>query len=111
MEFILLVVLLLIAVFWAMPLFATLLGFGLALVIWMIAGNLAGQLIRGRDYGVVGNIVLGLAGGIVGTFLLRVLGFAGVTHMPILGTIIAGVFGAVVLVYIVRWTIDSKFAK
>jgi uncharacterized membrane protein YeaQ/YmgE (transglycosylase-associated protein family) len=37
-----------------------------ALVIWMIAGNIAGQIIRGRDYGVIGNIALGLAGGIVG---------------------------------------------
>jgi uncharacterized membrane protein YeaQ/YmgE (transglycosylase-associated protein family) len=111
MEFLLLGLFLFLAIFWAMPLFATLLGFVVALVIWMIAGNIAGQIIRGRDYGVIGNIALGLAGGIVGTWLLRVIGFAGVTHLPILGAIISGVVGAVAIVFLVRLVVDSKFAR
>jgi uncharacterized membrane protein/uncharacterized membrane protein YeaQ/YmgE (transglycosylase-associated protein family) len=48
------------------------------IVIWImtgaLAGWLAGKLMKGRDYGLSGNIILGLIGGIVGGWLLHLLG-------------------------------------
>jgi len=50
-------------------------------LIWLAAGTLsgwaAGKLMKGRDYGVSGNIILGMLGSVVGGWLLDVLGFAG----------------------------------
>ena len=43
-----------------------LIGFVIRLLLWMLAGTLAGRLLRGRGYGLLGDILLGLAGGIVG---------------------------------------------
>ena len=42
----------------------------------ILAGWFAGRLIKGRDYGLVGNLILGLLGGLVGGWLVHLLGFA-----------------------------------
>ena len=49
------------------------------------------------------NIILGIAGGCVGGFLFRILGFAAT---GLVGTIISGVVGSIVLIYI-----GKKFFK
>src|SRR5262247_3811766 len=50
-------------------------------LIWLASGALsgwvAGKLMKGRDYGVSGNIILGILGSVVGGWVLDVLGFAG----------------------------------
>jgi uncharacterized membrane protein/uncharacterized membrane protein YeaQ/YmgE (transglycosylase-associated protein family) len=47
-------------------------------LIWILTGALAGwsagKMMKGRDYGLVGNLTLGLIGGIVGGWLLHLLG-------------------------------------
>jgi uncharacterized membrane protein/uncharacterized membrane protein YeaQ/YmgE (transglycosylase-associated protein family) len=47
-------------------------------IIWVVTGALAGwsagKLMKGRDYGFTGNIILGLLGSIVGGWLLHLLG-------------------------------------
>lgn len=47
-------------------------------VIWLasglVSGWLAGRLMRGRDYGWVGNLILGVFGSLVGGWLFRLLG-------------------------------------
>ena len=83
----------------------------LALILWMFIGNIAGHMIRGEDYGVAGNIALGLVGGIFGGIILRLFGLGFVLNIWILGQIISGVIGAVILVYITRWTVDGNFGK
>ena len=83
----------------------------LALVLWMFIGNIAGHLIRGEDYGVAGNIALGLVGGIFGGFLLKLFGLGFVLNIWVLGQILSGIIGAVLLVYITRWTVDGNFGK
>ncbi|MGB7337577.1 MAG: hypothetical protein WBC91_01705, partial [Phototrophicaceae bacterium] len=74
-------------------------------------GNIAGHMIRGEDYGVAGNIALGLVGGIVGAFILRLFGMGFILNIWLLGQILSGVIGAVLLVYITRWTLDGNFGK
>jgi uncharacterized membrane protein YeaQ/YmgE (transglycosylase-associated protein family) len=70
------------------------------LLIGAIAGWLAGQLMRGRGLGLVGNIVVGIIGAYVGGWLLGgVLGLA--IGGGLLGAIINATIGAVVVLAII----------
>lgn len=65
------------------------------LVIGAVAGFLAGMIVKGYGFGVVGNIVVGIVGALLGGFLLPRLGlFAG---GDIVGQIITATIGAVIL--------------
>ncbi len=44
------------------------------LVIGALAGWLAGNIMKGRGFGVIGNIVVGIIGALIGGFLLGLLG-------------------------------------
>lgn len=74
----------------------------IAMVFWMMVGNVAGHIMRGEDYGVAGNMALGLAGGIVGTMVLRWAGFGAIAGIPLLGSLVAGLFGAILLIFLAR---------
>jgi len=50
--------------------------FILFLIIGALAGWLAGQIMKGRGFGVIGNILVGVVGAFIGGILFRVLGFA-----------------------------------
>lgn len=69
------------------------------LLIGLIAGWLAGQIMHGGGYGIVGDIVVGIVGSIIGGYLFRLLG---ITAYGTLGSIIMAVIGAVVLISILR---------
>ena len=45
------------------------------ILVGLVAGWATGKLMKGSGYGVLMDILLGIAGGIVGAFILRVLGF------------------------------------
>ena len=111
MESAFLLIALIIAIWLGWSMFGGILQFIVALFVWMFIGNVAGYVIRGEQYGVAGNIALGLIGGIVGSFLLRMLGFGGLLNIWFLGPIIGGIIGAVIVVYIARVTIDRNFGK
>ena len=74
------------------------------LLIWIlvgaVAGWLAGLVVRGFGFGLVGNIVVGILGAILGGWLLGMAGFS--FGAGILGSIITAFIGAVVLLLIVR---------
>lgn len=74
------------------------------LLIWAlvgaIAGWLAGLVVRGFGFGLVGNIIVGILGAILGGWLFGALGVS--IASGILGTIITAFIGAVVLLLIVR---------
>ena len=71
-----------------------------AIVVGLIAGWAAGQIMKGGGYGMIVDIILGIVGGFVGQWLLGVMGFA--TSGGIVADIIVGIVGAVVLVGITR---------
>ncbi len=75
-----------------------------SILIWIIVGALAGWLagliVRGFGFGLVGNIIIGILGAFLGSWLLGVLGVAFTTG--IVNTILTAVLGAVVLLIIVR---------
>ncbi|GAB4512522.1 MAG: hypothetical protein OHK0046_12190 [Anaerolineae bacterium] len=103
------VVLIIIAIGVVGSLFSAALGLvNLAIMIlsWMLIGFLAGKLLRGRGYGPLGDTALGLAGGVVGSILLR-----GIADITLVGGVIAGVLGAVIVVFAVRLFGNENFAR
>ena len=75
-------------------------GFIAWLVVGLIAGWLAGKVMRGGGYGLVVDVVLGLLGGVVGGWIFRTLGVWPGGGM--IGSIIVAFVGAVILVAITR---------
>ena len=71
------------------------------LVIGLIAGWLAGQIIKGGGFGVIGDIVVGVIGAFIGGWLW------GVLHLPGIGpwwltAIISATIGACILLFLLR---------
>lgn len=75
-------------------------GFIAWLVVGLIAGWLAGKVMRGGGYGVVVDIILGLLGGVLGGWIFNMLGIWPGGGM--IGSIIVAFVGAVILVAITR---------
>ena len=70
------------------------------LVVGLVAGWLAGVLVKGGGFGVIGDLVVGVIGAFLGGFLFSTLGAS--AGGGLLGSIIVATIGAVVLLYIVR---------
>ena len=75
-----------------------------ALVIWLligaIAGWLAGQIMSGGGFGLVGDIIVGIIGAFIAGELFPRLGFA--LGGGVVGAIIAAAIGACLLLFVVR---------
>ena len=69
------------------------------LVIGGVAGWLAGLLVKGYGFGVLGNIVVGIIGAVLAGWLLPLAGF--VLVGGIVAEIINAVIGAVILLVII----------
>jgi uncharacterized membrane protein YeaQ/YmgE (transglycosylase-associated protein family) len=70
------------------------------IVVGLIAGWAAGKIMKGAGYGVLVDILLGIAGAIFGSWVLRLLGFY--TSGGLIPSILVAILGAVLLVVIVR---------
>lgn len=68
------------------------------LVIGAVAGWLAGQVVRGFGFGLVGNIIVGIVGALIAGWLLPGLNL-GLTG--IVGSIIYAAIGAIILLVII----------
>lgn len=71
-----------------------------AIIVGLIAGWLAGQVMKGGGYGVLIDILLGILGGILGNWLFGALGLS--SGSGLIGSIIVSFVGAVILVAITR---------
>ena len=73
------------------------------ILIWIvsgiIAGWLAGVIVKGRGFGIIGDFIIGLIGGVLGGWLFSFLGIAATNW---LGQILVAALGGVVLVLIIR---------
>ncbi|PZU99293.1 MAG: GlsB/YeaQ/YmgE family stress response membrane protein [Pseudanabaena sp.] len=65
------------------------------ILIGMAAGWIAGQLVKGSSFGLLGNIIVGVIGALLGGFLFSTFGVA--TGSGLLGSLIVATIGAVVL--------------
>jgi uncharacterized membrane protein YeaQ/YmgE (transglycosylase-associated protein family) len=69
-------------------------------LVGMVAGWLAGQLMRGGGFGLLGDIVVGIVGALIGGLLFSALGVY--PGGGLLGAIIVATLGAVVLIVLLR---------
>jgi uncharacterized membrane protein/uncharacterized membrane protein YeaQ/YmgE (transglycosylase-associated protein family) len=73
-------------------------------LIWVangiLVGWLAGMLMKGRDYGWTGNLILGVLGGLVGGWVMRLLGFSAPNDLLRAG--IVSVLGAMLVLGVAR---------
>lgn len=70
------------------------------LLVGLIAGFFASVLVRGKGYGCLGNIAVGLIGSVIGSLLASALDL-GTFHF--LGSILISLIGAVILVSILQY--------
>jgi uncharacterized membrane protein YeaQ/YmgE (transglycosylase-associated protein family) len=70
------------------------------IVIGLVAGWLAGQLMKGGGFGVIGDIIVGVVGALIGGFLFSSLGLS--AGGGLLGSLIVATIGAILLIFILR---------
>jgi len=71
----------------------------LFLVIGVAAGWLAGRIMKGGGFGLVGDLIIGVIGALLGGWLF---GLIGIAAGGILGALVTAVVGALVLLYLLR---------
>jgi uncharacterized membrane protein YeaQ/YmgE (transglycosylase-associated protein family) len=70
------------------------------LLVGLVAGWAAGKIMKGSGYGVLMDIVLGIVGAMVGSFVMRLLGFYSTGGL--IPNVLVAILGAVLVVMIVR---------
>ena len=70
------------------------------LIIGAIAGWLAGRLVKGGGFGLIGDIVVGIVGALIGGWLAGVLGIS--IGSGFIASVITAIIGAVILLVFVR---------
>jgi uncharacterized membrane protein YeaQ/YmgE (transglycosylase-associated protein family) len=70
------------------------------LFVGLIAGWLAGKIVRGTGFGIIGDILVGIAGALIASLLFPKLGIRLGTGL--LSEIIYSTIGAIILLLIVR---------
>jgi uncharacterized membrane protein YeaQ/YmgE (transglycosylase-associated protein family) len=69
------------------------------LIVGLVAGWLAGKIMKGSGYGVIGDLVIGIIGAFIGG---EVFGMLGIFTFSLIGSIISATVGAVLLVALIR---------
>ncbi|MCO5147048.1 MAG: GlsB/YeaQ/YmgE family stress response membrane protein [Aquamicrobium sp.] len=70
------------------------------LIVGAIAGWLAGQLVKGYGFGLLGNIVVGIVGAFIAGWLFPAIGIS--IGSGIIAAIIHATIGAVILLVLIR---------
>ena len=74
-------------------------------IIWLIvgavAGWLAGQVVKGGGFGLIGDIIVGVIGAVIAGWLLPMVHFP-VIGPPIVNAIIDTFIGAVILLVVIK---------
>lgn len=69
-----------------------------SIIIGLVAGAIAGWIMKGKGFGLIVNLIVGLAGSVIGSFVYKFLGFS---TNSILGVLLMSVIGAVLLLFVV----------
>jgi uncharacterized membrane protein YeaQ/YmgE (transglycosylase-associated protein family) len=70
------------------------------LFVGLVAGWLAGQIVRGTGFGIIGDLLVGILGALIGSWLLPQLGI----HLGtgVISAIVNATIGAILLLLVVR---------
>ena len=68
------------------------------LLIGLVAGWLAGQIMKGKGFGLLGNLIVGCVGAVLGGFIF---GQLGISFYGVIGALIAALVGALILLWII----------
>ena len=81
------------------------------LILGLIAGFLASQVMRGGGYGIVGDIIVGVIGAFIGGFVFSLLtGNPNPVNNVDIGSIFVAFIGACILIAILRAATSRKAA-
>jgi uncharacterized membrane protein YeaQ/YmgE (transglycosylase-associated protein family) len=69
------------------------------ILIGVAAGWLAGQLMKGGGYGLVGDLIVGVIGALLGGWLF---GMAGIAAVGLIGQLVVATIGAILLIFLLR---------
>ena len=69
------------------------------ILIGIAAGWLAGQILKGGGYGLVGDLIVGVIGALLGGWLF---GLAGIASAGLIGQLVVATIGAIVLILVLR---------
>ena len=69
------------------------------ILIGILAGFLAGKIMRGHGFGVLMDLVIGIVGSLIGGYVFGMLGMAA---YGLIGQLIVALVGALLLLFIVR---------
>lgn len=69
------------------------------LIVGALAGWLAGVIVRGFGFGLLGNIIVGIIGAFLGGWLFRALGVS--LGAGLVGVFLTALIGAVVLLFLI----------
>ncbi|MEO6014421.1 MAG: GlsB/YeaQ/YmgE family stress response membrane protein [Devosia sp.] len=70
------------------------------LIVGLVAGWLAGQIVRGGGMGIIADLAVGIVGAFIGSWLLPKIGL--VLGTSLLAAIINATIGAVILLLVIR---------
>ena len=69
------------------------------IVIGIVAGYLAGQIVKGRGMGVLVDLIVGIIGALIGGWIFGSLGLG---SYGLLGQLVVATIGAVILLLLIR---------
>jgi len=72
-------------------------GFIWYIIIGIVAGFLAGKIMRGGGFGLVINLLLGILGGVLGSWVFALFGLAA---SGLIGSLITSTVGAILVLWI-----------
>ena len=79
---------------------------GQSIIVWLVVGGvagwLAGLIVRGFGFGLIGNIIVGIVGAIIAGWLLPMIGVGSIVRgQPLIDDIVRALIGAVILLIII----------
>ena len=70
-----------------------------SIFVGIIAGWLSGKIMKGRGFGILGDLVVGIVGAVIGEFVFEAIGLQA---SGTLGSIIMATVGALILLFAIR---------
>ena len=70
------------------------------IIVGLVAGWLAGVIMKGGGFGVIGDIIVGIVGAVLGGWLFGTMGAS--LGGGLIGSIVVATIGAVILIFLLR---------